>query len=199
MPSALTNNQYHGHEAYTLQPFVLLLVFLNVLASLLSCWSLFASQPTFVLQIAWRHLIQLALVDTLRSSCMFLVAETFATKVSLSVPFIKRVSHVWTLRRFVNDICMAVEVFVDFVMNLCFKKKKKMSLHCDRVYFVLIISLLFSNFSVLINVGTRLKGWCAPESKWGWNRLGIDNIFAGSNIWGVRLKFQVVFHILYID
>lgn len=49
-----------------------------------------------------------------------------------------------------NDICMAVEVFVDFVMNLCFKKKN--------VYFVLIISLLFSNFSVLINVGTRLKG-----------------------------------------
>ena len=123
MPSALTNNQYHGREAYTLQPFVLLLIFLNVLASLLSCWSLFASQPTFVLQIAWRHLIQLALIDTLRSSCMFLVAETFATKAdwrvfSLSVPLVKRFLHVWTLRRFVNDICMAVEVFVDFCYEL---------------------------------------------------------------------------------
>lgn len=44
-----------------------------------------------------------------------------------------------------------------FVMNLCFKKKK-MSLHCDGAYFVIIISLLFSNFSVLRNVGTRSKG-----------------------------------------
>lgn len=129
MPSALTNNQYHGREAYTLQPFVLLLIFLDVLASLLSCWSLFASQPTFVLQIAWRHLIQLALVDALRSSCMFLVAETFLQRWIvewfLCLYLLSKDSRMYELWEDLWMIFVWLLKFLwIFVMNLCFKKKK---------------------------------------------------------------------------